>query len=172
MLYRLKRGVRNQCARDLAFNSNKKYVFYNKLCLLWIHVYYMWWYRTVCLSCSSNSLRLLFLFLILLVSFLAWLLTWLDLTLPLSILLCALEKISVSQMLPDAAGLYHLGKAWFYKCCIDYRRVQATNARRRPGPATNLALVTVTKICLLYKIMSSVITCIIYMMISHCLSQL
>ncbi len=42
------------------------------------------------------------------------LLNRLDLTLPLSISLCALKKISLSQMLPDAAGLYHLRKALLF----------------------------------------------------------
>ena len=41
-----------------------------------------------------------------LVYFLTKLFNRLDLTLPLFISLCALKKISLSQMLPDAAGLY------------------------------------------------------------------
>ena len=103
----------------------------------------MWWYRTICLSCSSTSLRLLFLFLILLVSFLARLLTWLDLTLPLSISLCALEKISVSQMLPDAAGLYHLRKALLFTNAVPINAGWEHNAPA--AAAATFKLLTVTK---------------------------
>ena len=62
-------------------------------------------------------------------------------------------------------------KHYFLQMLYQLMLGESTMRQRRPGPAT-FKLLTVTKNMSSIKIMYSVSTCIIYMMISHLLSQL